>query len=51
MIYQLLINEEAQKEFVAASVWYEAQQAGLGNRFINIIRTKLELIAAYPINS
>ena len=47
MIYQLLINEEAQKEFENAALWYELQQRGLGDRFINIIQAKLELIAEF----
>ncbi len=48
MIYKLIINEEAQKEFEEAAAWYEEQQTGLGGRFVNVIRTKLELIAEYP---
>ena len=48
MIYQLIINEKAQKEFEEAAVWYEGQLVGLGNRFINIVQAKLELITEFP---
>jgi plasmid stabilization system protein ParE len=46
--YQLVINEKAQEEFETAVAWYEQQQKNLGERFINIIQAKLELIAIYP---
>ena len=45
MRFQLLINEEAQKEWNAAAVWYEEKQIGLGDRFTNSVKAKLELIS------
>jgi plasmid stabilization system protein ParE len=42
------ILEEADKEWTEAALWYEGQLPGLGNRFIEMVEKKLELIANYP---
>lgn len=43
-MYNLIILEEADKEFQEAAVWYEGQSQGLGVRFIETIKLKLEII-------
>jgi plasmid stabilization system protein ParE len=42
------ILEEADKEWTKAALWYEGQSPGLGNRFIEMVEKKLELIAQHP---
>jgi hypothetical protein len=42
------ILEEADKEWTEAALWYGGQAPGLGNRFIEMVEKKLELIASYP---
>lgn len=48
MAYQLILLEEADKEYQEAALWYEASSKGLGSRFIDIIEKKLQLIQQYP---
>lgn len=40
----LFILEEADREFTEASLWYEEQSPGLGERFIKMVETKLDLV-------
>ncbi len=47
-MYRLIILEEADKEFQDAAKWYEQQTEGLGLRFIEIIKRKLEIILEHP---
>jgi toxin ParE1/3/4 len=47
-LYTLKILEEADKEFQEAVQWYENQAAGLGIKFIDVIRNKLEFIKKHP---
>ena len=48
MAYIIKLFEEADKEFMEAAAWYEEQKTGLGLRFIEVIKNKLNLIAQYP---
>ena len=36
----------AEQEFHEAIAWYEAQEAGLGSRFLAVVRTAVERIRA-----
>jgi len=47
-VYTLSFLEEASKEFTEASLWYEEQSNGLGDRFIDTIQRKLQLIQQFP---
>lgn len=42
------ILEEADKEFQKAANWYEDKSEGLGLRFIEVIKIKLEVIQRNP---
>lgn len=42
------ISEEADKEWTEAALWYDKQSPGLGNRFIEMVESKLELISKFP---
>jgi len=44
----LQISEEADREWTEAALWYDKQSPGLGNRFIEMVESKLELISKYP---
>jgi len=46
--FTIQISEDADREWTEAAVWYKGQQSGLGNRFIEMVERKLELIAKYP---
>ncbi len=48
MSFTIQISEDADREWTEAAVWYKGQQSGLGNRFIEMVERKLELIAKYP---
>ena len=39
------IGKEAAEEFQEAAAWYEGEQAGLGQRFINAFEHALQLLA------
>lgn len=47
-MFALSFIEEASKEFKEASLWYEEQSDGLGDRFIDTIQRKLQLIQQFP---
>ena len=47
-MYRLIILQEANNEFKEAAQWYEEKSEGLGDRFIDIIQKKLQLIQQYP---
>ena len=48
MAYTIKLLEKAEREYNAAAVWHEEQSPGLGIRFIEVIKNKLNLIARYP---
>lgn len=47
-MYTLKLLEEAHLEFLNAALWYEEKNIGLGERFIDVIEKKLELIQQHP---
>ncbi len=47
-MYKLKLLEEADKEFEEAAAWYEEKSSGLGVRFIETVRSKLEDIREHP---
>jgi hypothetical protein len=47
-LYKLKILREADKELQEGAQWYEGQADGLGLRFIEVIKHKLEVIQKYP---
>lgn len=44
----LIFLNRAQAELDDSAVWYEEQSYGLGNRFIDVVEQKLELILSNP---
>ena len=48
MPYTIILLEEADKEYQKAAIWYEQKLTGLGERFIEVIQNKINLIAQYP---
>ena len=42
------LQERAEQEITDAYTWYESQQPGLGERFLNQIDNYLDLIASNP---
>ena len=47
-MYNLILLEEADKEFQDAALWYEEKSSGLGLRFIEVIKRKFEIIQQFP---
>ena len=48
MSYTLIFNSEAEKEYSAAYQWYEGQQPGLGERFLQETEHQIQKIIANP---
>ncbi len=48
MPYQLILLEDADKEFQEAAYWYESNSKGLGLRFIDVIEKKFQTIQEFP---
>ena len=48
---KLVVLEDAEREFVQAARWYEEKSEGLGLRFIDVVKHKLELIRDDPERS
>jgi len=46
--YPLIFNIKAENEFIAAIIWYEEQQSGLGARFESETEKQLQKIIANP---
>ena len=42
------ILEDADKEYTEAAAWYEKQKEGLGERFVDVIQRKLQIIRDHP---
>lgn len=47
-MYTLKILQEADNEFQEGAQWYDEQADGLGLRFIDVIKHKLEIIQKFP---
>ena len=49
MSHTLEFRPEAERELEEAVAWYESQQPGLGDAFLNRIETALERISDFPL--
>lgn len=47
-MHQIIFHPEAEKEFADSALWYESQQARLGERFLFSIESTIELINQKP---
>ena len=45
----LIIRPEAELDIESSALWYERQQPGLGNRFVNVLNEVLVRIADNPL--
>ncbi len=45
---KILISDEASREIVAAYDWYEAQEPGLGDRFLSALKSSFASISLQP---
>lgn len=43
-------STEAASELLAAAIWYDEQQPGLGQTFIDAVETALRLLAEWPVS-
>lgn len=48
MPYSFQLHPEADREYTAAYIWYETKRIGLGERFVEYARIKLEAIRSNP---
>ena len=48
MNYRLDFHEDVETDYLEAYTWYEAAREGLGDRFMKMVRMKLEEIARNP---
>jgi len=48
MAFPYRLNPQAHEEYIEAYAWYEEKQPGLGNRFMNSVETRLQLISEHP---
>lgn len=48
MTYKCEFHAEVEKDYNEAYAWYEGQKKGLGERFLTIVREKIEQIAEHP---
>jgi toxin ParE1/3/4 len=48
MTLLLVLRPQAQAEFADAAIWYEAQRAGLGHKFVSEVEKTLDNIADQP---
>lgn len=46
--YDLVFHPEAEKEYLAAFIWYENQKSGLGLRFEKMVEERLLQIVSHP---
>ncbi len=46
---RIAIHPEAEEELSAAALWYEGQQAGLGDDFVNEFESTLHRILRVPV--
>lgn len=45
---RLVVRPEAELDIESSALWYEGQQSGLGNRFLNGLREVLDRVVASP---
>jgi plasmid stabilization system protein ParE len=48
MTRQVILGPKAERDIQAAYDWYESQQSGLGERWLSLLRDKLEFIRRFP---
>jgi plasmid stabilization system protein ParE len=48
MIYSIVYRSKAEREFAEAALWYEAQQEGLGERFVREYDRTIEKLRERP---
>jgi len=48
MAHRLIIRPEAEADIADAAVWYDDQQSGLGNEFIDQVQVSLNRAIANP---
>lgn len=46
----VIFSAKAEKELLAAWEWYEEQQPGLGDRFVNEIQRKINFLSRNPLH-
>ena len=49
MIWRVTASREAEADIADATDWYEEQRNGLGSRFLEDVRSIIELIASNPL--
>jgi len=47
-VFSFSLSQEAKEEYEDSYLWYEEQLEGLGSRFANSVRKKLEVIVSNP---
>jgi len=47
-VYKLIILEEADKELTESAKWYETKREGLGERFVDAVKNKLQIVQQSP---
>jgi plasmid stabilization system protein ParE len=50
MAFNLIIKEEAYNDLQIAYDYYEEEQIGLGERFLNEVRKKIAYVEKYPLH-
>ncbi|MCW3125638.1 MAG: plasmid stabilization system [Bacteroidetes bacterium] len=50
MILKLIIKEEAYKDIQTAHDYYEEQQNGLGDQFVEEVKEKIAYVRKYPLH-
>ena len=48
MSYKIFFKEEAQQDIIHASAWYEKQQAGLGENFLEAVLKETSTLQTHP---
>ena len=48
MPFQIILSTPALKELESAMDWYEAREAGLGKRFVDVVDKRLHLLSETP---
>jgi hypothetical protein len=49
MNYKIIILAEAKLDIKEAAIWYNEKQAGLGKRFLNVVKDEVQIIKQNPL--
>lgn len=49
MTYSLVVRPEVDADLLEAEAWYNAKRPGLGDRFLQAVRTAIESLAENPL--